>query len=49
VLVGKATDDDEVLELYPGAAAYFVDACNCVVLAGKKDAPAMLKLLLKIH
>lgn len=48
VLVGEATDGDEVLDLYPGAAAYFVDACNCIVLAGKKDAPAMLKLLLKI-
>lgn len=48
VLVGEATDGDEVLELYPGAAAYFVDACNCIVLAGKKDASTMLKLLLKI-
>ena len=49
VLVGAAESEyDETLDLYPGAAAYFVDACNCVVLAGKKDAPAMLKLLLKI-
>lgn len=48
VLVGEAGYDDEVLELYPGAAAYFVDACNCIVLAGKKDAPAMLKLLSKL-
>lgn len=50
VLIGGAESEyDETLDLYPGAAAYFVDACNCVVLAGKKDAPAMLKLLLKIH
>ena len=50
VLIGGAESQyDETLDLYPGAAAYFVDACNCVVLAGKKDAPAMLKLLLKIH
>lgn len=50
VLVGAAESEyDEVLDLYPGAAAYFVDACNCIVLASKKDAPAMLKLLLKIH
>ena len=49
VLVGDASFDDEVLDLYPEAAACFVDACNCIVLAGKKDAPAMLKLLLKIH
>lgn len=49
VLVGAAESEyDETLDLYPGAAAYFVDACNCIVLAGKKDAPAMLKLLLKI-
>jgi hypothetical protein len=50
VLVGGAESEyDETLELYPGAAAYFVDAHNCIVLASKKDAPAMLKLLLKIH
>jgi hypothetical protein len=49
VLVGEAGYDDEVLELYPGAAAYFVDACNCIVLAGKKDAPTMLKLLSKLR
>jgi hypothetical protein len=49
VLVGDAGYDDEVLELYPGAAAYFVDACNCIVLAGKKDAPTMLKLLSKLR
>ena len=49
VLIGDASFDDEVLDLYPEAAAYFVDACNCIVLASKKDAPAMLKLLLKIH
>jgi hypothetical protein len=49
VLVGNAGYDDEVLELYPGAAAYFVDACNCIVLAGKKDAPTMLKLLSKLR
>lgn len=50
VLIGGAESEyDETLDLYPGAAAYFVDACNCIVLAGKKDAPAMLKLLLKIH
>lgn len=49
VLIGAAESEyDETLDLYPGAAAYFVDACNCIVLAGKKDAPAMLKLLLKI-
>lgn len=49
VLVGGAESEyDEVLELYPGAAAYFVDACNCVVLAGKKDGPALLKLLSKL-
>lgn len=50
VLVGAAESEyDETLDLYPGAAAYFVDACNCVVLAGKKDAPSMLKLLLKLR
>ena len=50
VLVGAAESEyDETLDLYPGAAAYFVDACNCIVLASKKDAPTMLKLLLKIH
>ena len=50
VLIGGTVSEyDETLDLYPGAAACFVDACNCVVLAGKKDAPAMLKLLLKIH
>lgn len=50
VLIGAAESEyDETLDLYPGAAAYFVDACNCVVLAGKKDAPAMLKLLSKLR
>ena len=49
VLVGDAGYGDEALELYPGAAAYFVDACNCIVLAGKKDAPTMLKLLSKLR
>lgn len=50
VLVGGAESEyDQTLDLYPGAAAYFVDACNCVVLAGKKDAPAMLKLLSKLR
>ena len=49
VLIGAAESEyDETLDLYPGAAAYFVDACNCIVLAGKKDAPAMLKLLSKL-
>ena len=49
VLIGGAISEyDETLDLYPGAAACFVDACKCIVLAGKKDAPAMLKLLLKI-
>lgn len=49
VLVGEATDGDEVLELYQGAAAYFIDARNCIVLAGKKDASTMLKLLSKLR
>lgn len=50
VLIGGAESEyDETLDLYPGAAAYFVDACNCVVLASKKDAPAMLKLLSKLR
>ena len=49
VLIGGALPNDETLELYPEAAACFVDACNCIVLASKKDALAMLKLLLKIH
>ena len=50
VLVGAAESEyDETLELYPGAAAYFIDARNCIVLASKKDAPTMLKLLLKIR
>ena len=49
VLFGGAESQyDETLDLYPGAAACFVDACNCIVLAGKKNEPAMLKLLLKI-
>lgn len=49
VLIGGAESEyDETLDLYPGAAAYFVDACNCIVLASKKDAPAMLKLLSKL-
>lgn len=49
VLVGDAAYGDETIDLYPGAAAYFVDACNCIVLAGKKDAPLMLKLLSKLR
>ena len=50
VLIGAAESEyDETLDLYPGAAAYFVDACNCIVLAGKKDASTMLKLLSKLR